>query len=261
MAYSVIAHEIARSTNDNNVTTPAIDTSGADFIVLAAAYLQGVTMTISDSKSNTWTPRTQVALTGDSAIRLYYVQGGTVGTGHTFTASGTGSFPSLAALALSGSVASPFDLENGAQNASASSIQPGSITPSENNEILITAISLNNNFVTASINGGFTISDQANATANAYGLAMAYLIQTTAAAANPTWSWTNTIGVATTQASFKDTAGAATGQPTTKRHGGTQFMGVGLGRTGFAGGGYWGRSTAGRVVVPRWLSDQERQAA
>lgn len=202
MAYALIANAAAESTNSITATTAAIDTTGANLIVLAVNRAVGVTPT--DSKSNTWTSLTSRGT--DPFTTIWYVFNPTVGTGHTFAVSVGNSYPSIFVSAWSGAVTSPFDAENGASSASASTLQPGSITPSENNELVITVVGSTVEGTTYSINGGFTITNQVDgADSLAYGGAMAYLIQTTAAAANPTWTLSGVRSCSAAIACFKDT--------------------------------------------------------
>src|SRR4029079_15460520 len=89
--------------------------------------------------------------------------------------------------------------------------------------------------------------------AHAEGALMAWKAQTSAAAINPTFSWTTSIGYAVMIASFK--AAATAGQPTTRRWGGVPFMGgqgvAGKGWGGSGGGRMWGRTRTGLIVPNR----------
>jgi hypothetical protein len=106
--------------------------------------------------------------------------------------------------AFSGVIASsPFDVENGTGSSSASSLQPGSIMPSQNNKLVIAAVASGNNGSPFSINGGFTKNEDEPGAGNTFDVAMAYLIQTSAAAANPTWTASATVDIAAAIASFK----------------------------------------------------------
>lgn len=214
MAYALVANVAAGATDGgNNVTTGGVDTSGADLLIVAVASYDGggviPTITVSDSKSNTWTPLTRTGAGDVVLCRFYYCVGGTVGGSHTFTASSTGGFPTVLAAAFSGAHASPFDQETaGAHGSGITSIQPGSVTPGEDNELLVSVVGLNA-ANTISINGGFTESDEvAYSSGNHFGASLAYLIQTSAAAANPTWSWASSTAGATTIATFKAAAAA-----------------------------------------------------
>jgi len=216
MAYSLIANTIKGTTNFNDVTTDAIDTTGANLIYIALSrYSLGNPETVSDSKSNTWTQVTTADpdFGGQDKVIGYYCANPTVGSGHTFSSSGTTDLSTIQVSAWSGAASSPLDQEN--QNgATGTSIQPGSITPSEDNELILSAYAVNvfPGTDTYSIDSGFSILDQSPGSSAAFGLGVAYKIQTSATAVNPTWS---TNGSSQHQAakiiSFKAAAGATGG--------------------------------------------------
>lgn len=176
-------------------TTTAKDTTGATLLVLAIAYNQfSGAPTVSDSKSNIWTPLTAQGSTNVHASRIYYAQNPTVGTGHTFTIAGASSNSIAAMLAFSNTkTASVFDAENTAfGNSATTSLQPGSVTPSANGAVIVTLVALDSDGTNVpAIGSGFTITDAVApfSTAGADGLSAAYFIQPTAAAINPTWTW------------------------------------------------------------------------
>lgn len=209
-AYALIANAAAGSTAGNTITTSGVDTSGANFLVCAVSWHQpGGVPTISDSKSNSYTGLTITTSGTNLRTQLHYVANATVGTSHTFTSTGTLNYSSIACLAFSGGkTTSPFDVQNGLTQTTGSSIQPGSITPSENNELVIAAFANETANVSGelSVNGGFTILGNIGWHSSGQehqGIAISYLIQTTAAAANPTFSWsTGTVNQAVI-ASFK----------------------------------------------------------
>lgn len=190
----------------NGGSTTALNTTGSSLIVVAVSrYSAGPAVTLSDSASNTWTALTEsINTTGSLACRLYYCANPTTSASHTFTVAGTGIYSSLAAVAFSGGTnASPFDLENGATGTSASATS-GGITPSQNNEAVVIATADDGAIANASIDGGFTrVETQLFGGGDHFGLNVAYLIQTTAAAANPTFTYTNTPNWACRIASFK----------------------------------------------------------
>lgn len=208
MAFSLLVHSSAGGTTGG--TTGAIDTTGADLIVLTVSwYTAGSAITVSDSKSNTWTPRT--TRTSDFInTAIMYFRGGSVGSGHTFTVSSVGtSFSAIVVAAFSGSASVPYDVENGAGNGGSpgTSLQTGNVTPSEDNELVITGMGLNASMASTAINGAFVIPEAMayNSGVN-FGAALAYLIQTTATAANPTWSWGSVDDCSTAIATFKAAA-------------------------------------------------------
>lgn len=203
------AHTCAGSTGGADITSSAINTSGASLLVMFVASYSAVALpTITDSKGNTWTPRTRYGPgTALSSSAFFYAENPMVGSGHTFTATGPGvnDFPQICIIAFSGTATSSvYDTENGNNGSTgASSIQPGSVTPSQNNEVVVTGFT-SINTMTAGINGGFTISDQAsNVPSQHFGGGIAYLIQTSAAAANPTWTLGETVDVSASIATFK----------------------------------------------------------
>jgi hypothetical protein len=204
-AIALIAHTTGRSTDSNGFTTGAIDTTGANFIIigLATAVTGG---TISDSKGNTWHPLTEwVGGAADRQFRFFYCQSCTVGSGHTFTVTGTGIFPLLLVEAFSGiAAASSFDVQNGNGPGicCGNSISTNSVTPSAANELVIAGLEYDVTDI-PTIDSGFTITDTSPAGPfGAQGGQMAYLIETTATAQNPTFSWSpdnsrGTTGIAT----------------------------------------------------------------
>jgi len=128
--------------------------------------------------------------------------------------SGANTFGGLQVQAWSGSAASPFDQESGTTSGGVSTLQPGSLTPSEDNCLVITGMAHEANTSGAtSINGGFTISDGTGYQGGVHeGGSMAYLVQTSAAAANPTWNITNaTAAIGAAMAVFKAASGGGGG--------------------------------------------------
>ena len=195
------------SDSGNSVTTGSIDTSGASLLVVVLAdYSLETISVITDSKSNTWTPLTS-STSAFTRCTIFYVANPTVGTGHTFTATKAvnPTFPTICVASFSNvATTTPFDQQNGANSNAATSLSTGSITPTENDEVLIAGLCIEDP-ETLSINGGFTITNQVSHLVDQhFGGGMAYLIQTTAAAANPAWSWTDSVGCSARIASFKN---------------------------------------------------------
>lgn len=188
LAFTVVVNTIATSGDANSVTTSGINTTGANLIILGTGTTGAPVVT--DSNGNTWTGLTAVDGDFSCRARIFYAFNPTVGAGHTFTNTLTGQLPSISVLALSGSASSPFDQQNGAASGPGNTGQPGSVTPTENDEILI-CITSHFGSDTRSIDSGFSTSDQITYNGFGTGLAMFYKIQTTAGAENPTVSWTN----------------------------------------------------------------------
>src|SRR5574343_2043522 len=120
-------------------TTGSIDTSGANLIVLAVGSMSGGSPSISDSKGNSYTPLASADTDDLGRVRLYYCVSPTVGSGHTFTVSGTGIYASLAAAAFSGvNTADAFEAEStNFSNTAGTSGTPGSITPAADGALIV----------------------------------------------------------------------------------------------------------------------------
>jgi len=208
MPYSLIAHTGVQSNGDNG-TTPAVDSTSADFIALGAAYKQGVAITISDNQANAFTPLTESSSLGNNAGRLYIVKRPIVGANHTFSVTSTGGLCSLCVAVFKGSlVDGPFDsgFESG-NVVSGTTIQPGSITPRVNS-LMVTLFASG---AADSIDSGFIITDTEPTIGGVcYGSTLAYKIKQDAAAENPTWSAPSAILIAR-MASFKATLPVRTG--------------------------------------------------
>lgn len=191
MAIAVIGSGVSAGSPDtNSVTTPGgtYNTAGATGLIGAAVDTSGGSGIFSDNYSNVWNPL--VAETIDIIfIRLFDVVSSPVsGTGHTFTVTGTGTFPSVAALGLTGSGA--FDTQqNSANGANVSALSAGSVSPTQDNCIVVTAAATRNNAGTFTIGSGFIIAQQLDNDGNHFSLALAYKIQTAAEAENPQWQW------------------------------------------------------------------------
>jgi lysophospholipase L1-like esterase len=206
---ALVGHISAASTNQNTIATGTLDTTGANLLVVSLSGFKTGSPVLSDSKGNTWTPLTNHSGAGNPSNRLYYCLAPTVGTGHTFTATGTGIYTTIDVQAFSGADTSGgTDGENGAGVITVTSGQPGTLTPSQANDIIVASIAFDDPS-TVSVNQSFTITDQNGLTSNHWGGAMAYLLQGSAAAVNPTWTWTTTGNAALSLACFKTSAGVA----------------------------------------------------
>jgi len=203
-----IAHGLFQSPDGNGVTSSALDTTGADLIVVGVvSFSTNAAPTISDSKGNAWLSAGAGYVNGSRRLQWYYCQAPVVGTGHTFSAAGAGTFDAIAVFATSGSASSPLDQQAG----NAGSATPGSITPTAAGELVLTLVTdAQAGSVSTAVSGGFTIPDTPLpfVSGQTFAVGLAYLVQTTAAAANPTWSG----GVAPGSAiiSFKAAGGGGT---------------------------------------------------
>ncbi len=208
----VIDSEIA-SSDGSNATTVGVDTSGANLIVVATAYDGTTVRTPTDNKSNT--PYTLVInnTSGTPRTYLHFYLNPSVGTGHTFSIAASAQSPAIAMVAFSG-VATSSALD---QSSQAAARQPGSITPSEDNEVVITASAHGSAGNAPTVDTPFSSHLTASIVGAGpnYAIGLAYEIQTTATARNPTWS-PNTGSNSSVIASFK-IATVSSGQPMGRR--------------------------------------------
>lgn len=208
MTWTLKAH-----TNAAAASTSGIDTTGADLIVVSLVFYEvSGSENISDSYSNTWTQiGTRISQGSGQAMAWWYCQAPIVGAGHTFST--TSALTVLNVEAWSGSVASPLDQISSATGAS-TTIQPGSVTPGSANELVLTPVGASATSGSVTVDSGFTIPD-AVVYGGFWGGAMAYLIQTSAVAENPTWTIppSGGFGSIAAIATFKGSGGGGGGFP------------------------------------------------
>ncbi len=210
MAIVKLADTENAGSGSSATTATGIDTSGATLLVVVATWYSAVNFTsITDSKTgNTWTSVRSQSGTNLPKVQMWRCVPVDVGTGHTFTVNldGDGDV-SIAVVAFSGSHAStPLDQQNGANTSGTT----GSITPGEDNEVVIAAVaSWPFAAPTQSTSGFTTIASVASVPNVNTGIGMAYKIQTTAGAESV--AWTSDSSMASLIASFKPAAGGGGG--------------------------------------------------
>ncbi len=208
-AIAVLSSGASTGVDANSNVTGNINTVGASLITCSASSFV-VVPTLTDNQSNTWTELTRQTnpFNGD-VTSIYYVVSPATSATHTVTLAALAGQPSVQCIAWTGTkLASPFDVQNGATTNTASSLATGSVTPSENNEIVVTGLTCTT-CTAEMIDSGFTIQ-ATSAWVSGKGLegAIGYIIQTTAGAVNPTWSWTTANRANDVVATFKSGAGA-----------------------------------------------------
>lgn len=214
--------QITAAGGGTGATSSAIDTTGASLIVIPQTKLiSGAPLApIGDNKGNLYTPLTQRNASSVGGT-IFYCVNPVVGSGHTFTTgNGSASAFSSAIISAWGS-GGVFDQQNGAVNTGAVSARTtGSVTPSENNELIIamkTAAGAETAGAGVTIDAGFTLlTGVAFSSGQHFGVSAAYLIQTTAGAVNPNFAWAagDAHEVAAAIATFKiAVAGAGIGGP------------------------------------------------
>lgn len=191
-----------------NQPTGTISTTGASLAVACVAgdQGQGTGQTVGDDRGNTWARVATPLVLGGIHVELWYAL---ITSPNASTAiQYSGNFSYIAVASFSGTATSSVKdgSPTGATAAFATSVQPGSITPSQANGLLISCFGANPSSGTPNVNSSFTKTDDIS-TADVIG-GLAYLVQTTATAVNPTWdNFTMTAAMASMQA-FKDPGGA-----------------------------------------------------
>jgi len=199
----LMGHLVAQDVTGNGMTSTALDITGASLIVTATATLSAGPV-ISDLLGNTYNNLTNQNSSGTNLCFRYSVP--TIFGNNTWTVTAGGGNSSLAVAVFRNTKASsPFDQENGNTNGATSSVQTGSVTPTTDNQVVIYAATENGGSgadFPLSVDVG-TILENVAFTANAQAMALAYAVQGTAAATNPTWSWPNLHFGAAVIATFK----------------------------------------------------------
>ena len=178
-------------------TPPSLDSTGADLLVAVFAGQTGdlgvgaMGINTLDSKGNTWvTAITANWNLGTYVVICYCPNPASVGAGHTFSFyHGTVNWPSCEFSCWSGSLlTSPLDSQSSSNSSAGSSVQPGTITPSAANELVISGVSCQGDSSAPTVSGMSLLDAQGNQGTYCWAGGLAYQIQTTAAAVNPTWS-------------------------------------------------------------------------
>lgn len=187
-----------------DVTTAAINTSGASLIVVAVGQFANNTTdpVVTDNQGNTYTALTHYWPTGvdRNGIQIFYVLNPTTGASHTFSVATSANYGAVTVLAFSGGTPA-FENQNG-NNANwvGTTIQPGSITPAGDNELFVTAATVGASSTISAIDSSFTL--QATGKSDGTLIKIAYKIQTSGSPENPQFTSSSDNGAAA-MAAFK----------------------------------------------------------
>ncbi len=190
-------------------TSTSLDSTGATLLVASLSDYQAVTASVlTDSKSNTWDCSTITArsVTGAQRNRLCFSINPTVGTGHTFTVTASGTFyPGLCVAVYSNiKTTLPFDQQNGNSNASTSTLSTNSITPGVDNELIVAALGMADATQSTVSMSSMTKRKELAKGADHFGCAIGDKNQTTATTTSETWTAAaGGNGLAASIASFK----------------------------------------------------------
>ena len=197
-----------------DITTAQVDTTGADFAVMVISCQNTYNGTPSDNNDSTWIQAPSSYTNNQPRIRVWYAALSGNGPFHTFTAPGSVVGTVTVAFFSGVEQVAPVITQNGA-NTYGTSLATGLVTPTENDCLVISGASMNGVGATPmSINSGFTkVQESDFVSGTSYGGALAYSIQTTATAVNPTWTRSNTNGMAVTSIVFAPAGGSASTSP------------------------------------------------
>lgn len=163
------------------ITTPTIDTTGADLIVIVCGFSQFVSGTsvtaVSDTYGNTWVNGVQ-ASAYYSVSEIWYSRNPTVGTGHSFTIQNQ-QYNSCIVLAYKLNQKSGIAVDKTGSysniNAGPTILPGGSLTPSVNNTLVV-ATAANRAGNVLDIDSDFTLVQSINRSTTTLGVAGAYKI-------------------------------------------------------------------------------------
>jgi hypothetical protein len=172
-------------------TTGSINTTGANLIVAVKVWFGATEPALSDSNANSYTAAGAASQDnpGDRKVRHYYVYGGTVGSGHTFTLGGTAHYGSLAVMAFSGMASSPVDQNNGDEETAWTTHPSGSITPTQANTVSVTGLVYGTGSGAITEPTGYTAGPEVAETSGSHvGVSAAWKILSATTTINPDWT-------------------------------------------------------------------------
>jgi len=214
---ALINHKSCTTANNNGCTTAAVSMTGANFLVMEVSFNtfggSGSAPTVSDSSSNTWFGPFRwcdngACGSGNNNVAFYFAPNAIVSASQTFTCNTSGEYPGCASAGFSNvNTSSPFGQKSTANSSSTvTTLANGSLTPLTSNSLFVTSLAEGSTSAsgTPSIGGTFSLTDAfaGAATDSNTGGGMGYYVQGTAAAENPSWSWTTARAAATLMASF-----------------------------------------------------------
>lgn len=203
MAWTILNHINRQRVTPSPITSTSFDSTNADAIVVFTTHTN-VTVTDSVGGNNNGAP-TRIAgssFNAAQAVDAYYwtTGSGTLthkGVGHTVSLAWTPTTDQAGAeiYVVSGSVltANPVDVAHSAMQNFVSTIQPGSITPAQDNSLILTVQTGSDGTGSTAIDSGFTLDDTGATGGNDGIVAGAHINQGTATAVNPTWNVANNV--------------------------------------------------------------------
>ena len=215
MAIAFIDSCFSTAASSSLVTSSAMDSTGADFLVVAIGGFRAkfVSTVVTDNKGNEFFPMTSSSDDNASAL-IYYCSNPTVGSSHTFTYSEAGTYPSITAIAFSS--VGCLETQNWSGHLASNTVSTGSVTAASDGSLFIVAGCAQAGTF-SSIDSSFTLENANAYSANvSMGSCMAYKIQTTASSENPTLTNSGSAAISASIACFnpsQPSGGGATVHP------------------------------------------------
>ena len=186
-------------------STSAIDTTGATLIVASVGRLNSGTLT--DSESNTWTLASSPGI-NTTTQEYYYCISPTTSASHTFTYSGSNTFPGISVAAYSGDLS--FDAIVTKTTVSATSQQSSPLTPDQASSVLVIGLA-HTDTNAMSIDSSFTErEDLSYSDGNNFAIYLADKILVSAAEESPTITGVSSTDYVSAMASFVEVPPAGT---------------------------------------------------
>ena len=178
-------------------TTGSINTTSAKLIVASVSIYQNFPA-FTDSQGNTWT-QLNTYTSGQLKVKIYYCINPTVSASHTFSlGTGVTAYANLNVMSFSGG---SISYETITGSSGSSPLSSGSLTPTNNKSLIITALVTDNHTTAATASSPFSYYFTGYITGQRVAGGIGYYIQPTAASIGCTWTWTGPAG-ATTLAVF-----------------------------------------------------------
>lgn len=198
----LVANARAYGDANSNMTLPINSTGSKIIIISSISYSAGTDPVITDSQNNIWIPLTKTNASTAASIRLFYCVNPNISTSHTFTSSGTGSYPGIIVYCFGSDLTPIFESQSSNTSGNTFSISPGAINPTTSQNIVISAI---NNWQEsgALANRGFTTTHNIPATPTTLAGSAAYKFDQNGSV-DMFWTLGNTnVEAATTVAIFR----------------------------------------------------------
>jgi len=195
---TLVAHTIAKSSDHNSVTTPAIDLSFCSSAthcmieVCASWYPNEALSAPTSSQGDSFALIGKAQHPGIINTQMYVAYPTSYGSSVTFSfgTSRSGTAPSISVTVFSGIASGPDKTNsNTIPTKGAGNLAAGWITPANSDEVVLSCLGVQGGNTKPNSLSPLSLLDDGKFTALlAYGVASGYEIQTSATAVNPTWS-------------------------------------------------------------------------